>query len=172
MLQPPLVKQWADNVCHMLNYKKWNMWRLRRVSQCIFYNICLKMLRLKMSLFRGTTLLSVSLSFSGGFEGNISGTSSATRAAPAQRRGSGGWENASGPTSLPWTWKDSGATSSPGTGPTHTYHQTGTNDLWLQRQEEGTEGHFKVSFSATLLELNSGYKDQGCHQVFSDRKVS
>lgn len=60
----------------------------------------------------------------GGFGENISGTSSASQAVPAQHRASGGWGNASELTSLLWTWKDSGATSNPGTGPTRIYSRT------------------------------------------------
>lgn len=43
------------------------------------------------------------LSLLDGSGGNISGTSSASRAAPVQLRGSGGWENALDPTFLHWT---------------------------------------------------------------------
>lgn len=67
-------------------------------------------------------------SSAGGSEENILGISSVSRAAPVQLRGSGGSGNVSVLTFPLSTWKDSGATSSPETGPTHTSAQTGRNE--------------------------------------------
>lgn len=84
-------------------------------------------------------------SFPGGFEENISGISLASRAVPAQLRESGGWGNISVPTSPPSTWKDSGATSSPGTGPTHTPAQTGHKVKTERHQSDAASFLFSVA---------------------------
>lgn len=77
----------------------------------------------------------------GGSGENTSGTNSASRAAPVQLRESGGWGNVSVPTFPPSTWMDSGATSSPGTGPTHTSAPTGRKAKAEGHQNDAARFH-------------------------------